>query len=66
MLEIDKTIPEIGRSIRKLDGCFIGACTTAEEEMILAALVLEVRLCMVLCVASAKRHEFRIVRLRHT
>ncbi|KAG0058081.1 hypothetical protein BGZ89_001573 [Linnemannia elongata] len=25
----------------KLDGCFIGACTTAEEDLILAALVLE-------------------------
>jgi aconitate hydratase/homoaconitate hydratase len=26
---------------QKLDGCFIGACTTTEEELILAALVLE-------------------------
>ncbi|KAG0074772.1 hypothetical protein BGZ92_003201 [Podila epicladia] len=26
---------------RSLDGCFIGACTTAEEDLILAALVLE-------------------------
>jgi homoaconitase/3-isopropylmalate dehydratase large subunit len=25
----------------ELDGCFIGACTTAEEDLILAALVLE-------------------------
>jgi aconitate hydratase/homoaconitate hydratase len=25
----------------KLDGCFIGACTTSEEELVLAALVLE-------------------------
>src|SRR5207248_8910413 len=25
----------------KLDGCFIGACTTTEEELVLAALVLE-------------------------
>jgi homoaconitase/3-isopropylmalate dehydratase large subunit len=25
----------------KLDGCFIGACTTAEEDLILAAMVLE-------------------------
>lgn len=25
----------------KLDGCFIGACTTAEEDLILGALVLE-------------------------
>lgn len=28
----------------KLDGCFIGACTTTEEELILAGLVLEVGL----------------------
>ena len=26
---------------KALDGCFIGACTTAEEDLILAALVLE-------------------------
>ena len=39
--EIDAIVPEVGRSIRKLDGCFIGACTTTEEEIILAALVLE-------------------------
>jgi homoaconitate hydratase len=26
----------------KLDGCFIGACTTAEEDLVLGALVLEV------------------------
>ena len=39
--EIDAVVPEVGRSIRKLDGCFIGACTTTEEEIILAALVLE-------------------------
>ena len=42
--EIDAVVPEVGRSIRKLDGCFIGACTTTEEELILAALVLEVAL----------------------
>ena len=39
--EIDAIVPEVGRSIRKLDGCFIGACTTTEEEIILAALVLD-------------------------
>lgn len=26
---------------KALDGCFIGACTTAEEDLILGALVLE-------------------------
>jgi homoaconitate hydratase len=39
--EIDAIVPDINRSIRHLDGCFIGACTTTEEEMILAGLVLE-------------------------
>ncbi|MDZ7342882.1 MAG: aconitase family protein [candidate division KSB1 bacterium] len=33
--EVDEVIGQ------KLDGCFIGACTTTEEELILAALVLE-------------------------
>ena len=28
----------------KLDGCFIGACTTAREDLVLAALVLEIGL----------------------
>ena len=42
--ELDAVVPEVGRSIRKLDGCFIGACTTTEEEIILAALVLEAAL----------------------
>lgn len=32
------------KSGMKLDGCFIGACTTTEEELVLAALVLEVGL----------------------
>jgi hypothetical protein len=27
-----------------LDGCFIGACTTAEEELVLAGMVLEAAL----------------------
>ena len=38
---IDDEVDEIGRSVRKLDGVFIGACTTTEEELVLAALVLE-------------------------
>lgn len=36
----DSDIPEVGKPIRRLDGCFIGACTTTEEELILGALVL--------------------------
>lgn len=33
---------EVSKGIRFLDGCFIGACTTTEKEIILAALLLEV------------------------
>lgn len=39
--EIDRIVPEIGRSIRNLDGVFIGSCTTTEEELILAGLLLK-------------------------
>eukprot|EP00475_Leptophrys_vorax_P023771 TRINITY_DN3267_c0_g1_i4.p1 TRINITY_DN3267_c0_g1~~TRINITY_DN3267_c0_g1_i4.p1 ORF type:complete len:1474 (-),score=457.33 TRINITY_DN3267_c0_g1_i4:80-4501(-) len=38
---IDEPLEEAGKSIRNLDGCFIGACTTTEEELILAAMVLK-------------------------
>lgn len=36
----DNTKPITAVEGTKLDGCFIGACTTAEEDLILAALVL--------------------------
>lgn len=39
----------------KFDGCFIGACTTTEEELILAALVLQVGLQKNLHLAPGKR-----------
>ncbi|KAG0015214.1 hypothetical protein BGZ80_009972 [Entomortierella chlamydospora] len=37
----DNCVPVDECAGTKLDGCFIGACTTAEEDLILAALVLE-------------------------
>jgi homoaconitate hydratase len=37
----DDVVPIISRVGTPLHGCFIGACTTTEEELILAALVLE-------------------------
>lgn len=37
----DHVVPISAQSGLSLDGCFIGACTTTEEELILAALVLE-------------------------
>ncbi|KAG0246286.1 Isocitrate/isopropylmalate dehydrogenase-domain-containing protein [Mortierella sp. GBAus27b] len=37
----DDCVPVDEAAGTKLDGCFIGACTTAEEDLILAALVLE-------------------------
>jgi len=40
----------------KLDGVFIGACTTTEEELVLAALVLKVGLEKKLGLAKGKRH----------
>ena len=39
----------------KFDGCFIGACTTTEEELVLAALVLQVGLQEKLPLAPGKR-----------
>ena len=37
----DNVVPVGTIQGKDLDGCFIGACTTAEEDLILAALVLE-------------------------
>ncbi|OJJ47108.1 hypothetical protein ASPZODRAFT_95818 [Penicilliopsis zonata CBS 506.65] len=37
----DDVVPVAQHQGMELDGCFIGACTTTEEELILAALVLE-------------------------
>ena len=37
----DNVVPVSERRDMKFDGCFIGACTTTEEDLILAALVLK-------------------------
>ncbi|PKY06246.1 aconitase family protein [Aspergillus campestris IBT 28561] len=37
----DDVVPVADHEDMELDGCFIGACTTTEEDLILAALVLE-------------------------
>lgn len=37
----DDVVPVTDVLSMKLDGCFIGACTTAEEDIVLGALVLE-------------------------
>jgi homoaconitase/3-isopropylmalate dehydratase large subunit len=37
----DDVVPVSEMADTKLDGCFIGACTTAQEDLVLAALVLE-------------------------
>ncbi|KAJ5102439.1 aconitase family protein [Penicillium alfredii] len=37
----DDVVPVTSHEGMQLDGCFIGACTTAEEDLILGALVLE-------------------------
>lgn len=42
----DNVVPVTTKSGMNLDGCFIGACTTTEEDLILAALVLEAGLRM--------------------
>lgn len=39
--EPDNVVPVTEKVGTKLDGCFIGACTTTEEDLILGALVLE-------------------------
>ncbi|KAB8269260.1 hypothetical protein BDV30DRAFT_229958 [Aspergillus minisclerotigenes] len=38
---LDDVVPVVHCEGMELDGCFIGACTTTEEDLILAALVLE-------------------------
>ncbi|KAL2822121.1 hypothetical protein BJX63DRAFT_442295 [Aspergillus granulosus] len=37
----DDVVPVSSKAGMKLDGCFIGACTTTEEDLIIGALVLE-------------------------
>ena len=52
----DDVVPLSTKAGMKLDGVFIGACTTTEEELVLAALVLKVGLAKKLPLANGKRH----------
>lgn len=52
----DNVVPVSEQGGTKLDGVFIGACTTTEEELVLAALVLKVGLERKLPLAKGKRH----------
>lgn len=52
----DDVVPVSEKAGQKLDGVFIGACTTTEEELVLAALVLKVGLEKKLPLAKGKRH----------
>ena len=51
----DNVVPLAEKKGMKFDGCFIGACTTTEEELILAALVLQIGLGESLPLAPGKR-----------
>ncbi|WYZ36326.1 hypothetical protein EsH8_XII_000076 [Colletotrichum jinshuiense] len=51
----DDVYPVTGRLGMKFDGCFIGACTTTEEDLVLAALVLEAGLKRGMAMAPGKR-----------
>ncbi|KAK5046836.1 hypothetical protein LTR84_007190 [Exophiala bonariae] len=52
----DDVVPVSEKAGTKLDGVFIGACTTTEEELVLGALVLKVGLERKLPLAKGKRH----------
>jgi len=52
----DDVVPVSAKAGMHLDGIFIGACTTTEEELVLAALVLKVGLYKKLPFAKGKRH----------
>jgi homoaconitase/3-isopropylmalate dehydratase large subunit len=52
----DAVVPVAEMSDMKLDGLFIGACTTTEEDLVLAALVLKVGLKMGLSQAKGRKH----------
>ena len=54
--EPDHVVPVSEKAGMKMDGVFIGACTTTEEELVLAALVLKVGLANGLPMAKGKRH----------
>ncbi|KAJ5587977.1 aconitase family protein [Penicillium hispanicum] len=52
----DDVVPVTNKAGLHLDGCFIGACTTTEEDLVLAGLVLEVGLRWNLPLVPGKRH----------
>ena len=52
----DDVVPVSAKAGMALDGVFIGACTTTEEELVLAALVLRAGLAQKLPLAKGKRH----------
>lgn len=52
----DDVMPVSAMANLSLDGVFIGACTTTEEELVLAALVLKAGLEKKLALAPGKRH----------
>ncbi|KAL9104371.1 MAG: hypothetical protein Q9163_000671 [Psora crenata] len=52
----DNVVPITEVTEMKLDGCFIGACTTTEEDLILAGLVLKVGLEKGLPLSAGTRH----------
>lgn len=52
----DNVVPVRTNLGMAFDGCFIGACTTTEEDLILAALVLEAGLRECVPLARGKRH----------
>lgn len=54
--EPDHVVPVSEQAGMHLDGVFIGACTTTEEELVLAALVLKVGLEKKLPLAKGNRH----------
>ena len=52
----DNVVPVTEALGTKLDGCFIGACTTTEEDLVLAALVLKAGLVKGMPLAAGTRH----------
>ncbi|KAH8698906.1 aconitase family protein [Talaromyces proteolyticus] len=52
----DNVVPVTSQVGMHLDGCFIGACTTTEEDLILAALVLDVGLSKNFTLAPGRRN----------
>lgn len=52
----DHVVPVSDKSGMQLDGVFVGACTTTEEELVLGGLVLKAGLAKGLPLAKGKRH----------